>query len=428
MDTRHTVAWLTAVLLGVCAQARAQDWPQFRGPQGTGIADEAGLARSWAQSEPTELWRRPLGAGFASLVVAGDQIYALFADGDDEVAAGFRVADGTEVWRRRIGKTFVDHWGNGPRSTPVIAGGSFYALASNGALHALRAADGQTIWEVDLEARFGSPNRPVEFDEGAPPGHVDMGPYWGFCSSLLVEGELLIAYTGSGDGNTLVALDRSTGEQRWGRLDHRTSYSSPFTVTIGGQRQIIVTVAGEIVSLSPSGELLWRHPWARFNVSQPVFIPPDKLFFSSSNDVGALLLAVGAGSTAALEVWRQPRMRNNWQSSVAHQDAIVGFDNATLKLLSLGGEIVWAKRGLGKGTLVLADDLLFLLSDRGVLTMAEWSLEGFRQVGQRQVLSDTTMTAPTLAQGKLFLRNHQEMVCFDLKQKPLAITATGSPE
>ncbi len=418
-------AGLVVALILCSVAAQAADWPQFRGPQGDGIAPAAGLARSWGDGGPPELWRRPMGEGFSALTIAGDQLYTLFAEGGDEFVASFRVADGSEVWRRQAGKKFIDHWGNGPRATPAVDGDTVFALASNGALYALRTTDGQPIWEIDLEARFGSPNRPASADEGSM-AQQGLMPYWGFCSSPLIEGDLLIVYTGAGKGNSLVAFDKTTGEVRWARMDHRSSYSSPFAVTIGGQRQIVVAMAEEIVSLTPAGEVIWRHPWARYGVAQPVFMPPDKLFFSSANDIGALLLALRdtAEGTAVEEVWREPRMRNNWQSSIAHGGAIVGFDNATLKVLSAGGEVLWGKRGLGKGTLALADDLLFVLGDKGVLTIAEWNLESFHQLSRQTVLNGTTLTAPSVAQGKLFLRGQEEMVCFDLEPRPAG--AAGS--
>ena len=195
------VVSLLAAWLSLSATAAAGDWPQFRGPLGNSIAEETDLARSWPEGAPAELWRRSLGEGFSEPVVAGDRLYTLFAEGDDEWVASFRVADGSEVWRRRAGEKFLDHWGNGPRATPAFDGDIVYALASNGALLALAAADGRTIWETDLEARFGSPNRPAEFDDGAPQGPADLGPYWGFCSSPLIEGDQLIVYTGPHDNN-----------------------------------------------------------------------------------------------------------------------------------------------------------------------------------------------------------------------------------
>ena len=109
-----------------------------------------------------------------------------------------------------------------------------------------------------------------------------------------------------------------------------------------------------------------------------------------------------------------------------YRNSIIGFDNATLKALSArSADVLWAERGLGKGTLVLADDLFFVLSDRGVLTLGEWRHGGFRSTGQRQILDGTTMTAPSVAQGKLFLRNHEEMVCLDLKSETPATAGGG---
>ncbi len=410
---------LLAPLLAVAPDSRGDDWSQFRGPQGSGIATQNGLLRSWPEAGPEILWRRPLGEGFSAIPVVGDRLFTLYAQDDDEFAASFRLADGSEVWRRRIGEKFIDHWGNGPRATPAVDGGIIYALSSNGGLFALEAGSGEVVWQIDLLEKFGDPNRPVFFDEGAPAGAVPLGPYWGYCSSPLIEGDLLIVYTGAGGGNSLVAFDKRSGEVRWSLFDHLSSNSSPVAMTIDGQRQIVVAMAHEIVSVGTSGEVLWRHPWARYNVSQPTFLPPDKIFLSSPNDVGAVLLAIRstAEGPRVEEVWRNPRMRNNWQSSLTHGGSIVGFDQATLKSLSASGEVQWSKRSLGKGTLVLADDLLFVLSDRGVLTLAEWSTESYRETGRVEVFAGPSYTMPTVAQGKLLLRNQEEMVCLNLKVK-----------
>ncbi len=415
---RRTVLPLLAAVFAVSAAGQGADWPQFRGPQGSGISPETGLLRSWPEGGPEVLWRRPLGEGFAGVSVAGDRLVTLYARGEDEYAASFRVADGSEVWRRRIGQKFIDHWGNGPRATPAVDGETVYALSSNGSLFALEAAGGEVIWQIDLAARFGSPNRPALFDEEVPEGEIPLGPYWGYCSSPLIEGDLLIVYTGAGGGHSLVAFDKRSGEVRWSSFDHLSSYSSPAAVTIDGQRQIVVAMGQEIVSLRSSGEVLWRHPWARFNVSQPVFLGPDKIFLSAPNDVGGMLLAVRSTAEGAVveEAWRTSKMRNNWQSSVAYQGSIVGFDRATLKSLSANGEVQWAKRSLGKGTLVMADELLFVLSDRGLLILAEWSTESYLETGRMEVFAGgPSLTAPAVAHGKLFLRNHEEMVCLNLK-------------
>ena len=109
-------------------------------------------------------------------------------------------------------------------------------------------------------------------------------------------------------------------------------------------------------------------------------------------------------------------MRNHFSSSIVHGDHIYGFDNATLKSIAVDDAgLAWAKRGLGKGSLIFADDKLVVLSDRGKLLLLEATPEGYVEKGSVQAMEGLSWTAPTLADGKLYLRNHTEMVVFDLK-------------
>jgi outer membrane protein assembly factor BamB len=186
---------------------------------------------------------------------------------------------------------------------------------------------------------------------------------------------------------------------------------------IAGQRQIVQVMPQEIAAVSPSGEVLWQFPWVQFNISQPVFVAPSMIFASTGNDVGAVLIEV-ADQDSGFNVeprWRQRQMRNSWGSSVFHGGHIYGFDNATLKCLDAeSAEVRWAKRGLGKGSLIVGDGLLIVLSDQGMLAVAEATPEEYRELGRMKVLEGPTWTAPSLSRGKLFLRNHRGMVCIDL--------------
>ncbi len=393
-------------------------WTQFRGPNRSGVSQETGLRRSWPEGGPPVLWRRPLGEGFSGIVVSGDHLYTLFAVGDETFAGSFRVADGTEIWRVRIGDKFLDEWGNGPRSTPTIDGSYLYFLTTRGMLFALHSEDGRVIWRLDISERFGKVSPSYDLTPFLPPDeHVIIGQFGHACSPL-VEGNLVIVYTGAGDEESLVALDKHTGEIRWTACDHGVSYTSPVVVSIAGQRQIVMSLPGEIVSVGTSGEVLWRYSWASVVVAQPVFVPPNRIFVSTVYDVGAMLLEVQAGRDPVYVEprWQSRLMRNTWSSSVSYDESIFGFDNATLRCLAAKtGELHWAKRGFGKGTLLIADGLLILLSDRGVLALAEAAAKGYHEIGRVEVLDGPTWTMPSLAQGKLFLRNHEEMVCLGLR-------------
>ncbi len=156
-------------------------------------------------------------------------------------------------------------------------------------------------------------------------------------------------------------------------------------------------------------------PWAS---SGPVFVPPDRLFFSSANDGGAFLLKVKVegGKASAEEVWRNAVLKNHFHASVEADGLLFGFDNATLKLWTPPpAPRKWAARGFGKGAVVEADGLLFILADDGRMALAERTAEGFRQKGLFQAMTGKSWTAPTVAAGRLFLRDFDEIVAYDIQ-------------
>ncbi|HSK80192.1 MAG TPA: PQQ-binding-like beta-propeller repeat protein [Thermoanaerobaculia bacterium] len=402
--------FLAAVLLlgmgplsAVAAEpAAGVDWPQFRGPERNGISPEKGLLRSWPEGGPKVLWKKPLGSGFASITISGGRLYTMAVEGETESALCFDET-GKEIWRTPLGSVFPEVFGNGPRSTPTIDGDVVYALAATGKLHALRIADGSRIWEVDLVKDFSSklPNR-------------------GFASSPLIDGDLLLLEAGGDAGKAIVALDKKTGKARWTALDGGAGYASPLAVTVDGVRQYVFvrTMVGDIVSLLPDGTVNWKHAWKAGAIASPLFIPPNRIFASASDDAGAVLLEIGKadGKGTVREVWANRLMKNHFSSSLLHEGHIYGFDNATLKCIDAAtGEQKWVQRGFGKGSLILADGLLFILSDRGGLSLAEATPSGYVEKGKLQAMEGKTWTAPTLSHGKLFLRDEDEMIVLDVK-------------
>ncbi len=395
----------------------AGEWSQYRGPERTGIAEEGGLLRAWPEEGPPVLWRRPLGEGFSGIVVAGELLHTLFSVGEDDFAAAFRVADGTEVWRRQIGKKFYDEWGNGPRSTPTVDGDLLYAVATRGLLVALDRRTGELRWQLDMEREYPVVQALPRLASVMPPDENIDASEFGHSSSPLIEGDLLVVHTGHGEGRSLIALDKRTGELRWSALDNPAGHSSPLATTLGGRRQIVSVLHDEMVAVTTGGEPLWSFVLG-WTATQPIPVPPDKILVNATYDVGAVLLALEPRTEGweVETVWRNRLLRHAWSSPVVHQGHVYGFDHATLRCLDLAtGEIVWVKRGLGKGTIVLADGLLIVLGDRGKLHLAEAGPEGFHQTGEARILGGQSWTPPSLDAGKLLVRNHQEMVALDLR-------------
>lgn len=390
-----------ALCTAVASSLPAADWPQFRGLERDGVSRESGLTHGWTAAGPRVLWRKPIGDGFSGIAVAAGRLYTMFADDQNELAAAFDRATGAELWRAVVGGRFTDEFGDGPRSTPTIDGERLYVLGSKGRLVALEAATGKVVWQVELTERFGS--------------HV---PRWGYATSPLVDGDRLVLEVGAGAGRRIAALDKRTGETQWTALDGEAGYSSPIVAKLGGVRQYVFASGQQIVGIAQDGKLLWTAAWEPGAIAMPLYVPPDRVFVSSSDDVGSMLLRVtAAGDTLAAErVWTSRNMKNTFNASVVVGDRIYGFDNATLRCIAVdSGEPCWAKRGYGKGSLIAADGLLIALGDQGQLVLATATPEEYKERGTLQVLNDKSWTAPTLADGRLFLRNQKEIVCIDLK-------------
>ncbi|MCZ6727399.1 MAG: PQQ-like beta-propeller repeat protein [Acidobacteria bacterium] len=397
--TLKTIAALCTSLL--VAGLASSDWPRYRGPTGDARSPETGLLTEWPADGPPEVWRAELGDGYSGMAVSGGRLYTLFGSGRDEIAVCLDAASGREIWRVRIDSNRGDDQGDGPRSTPTVDGDHVYVLGASAKLYALDAATGATRWRVDLPEQLGA-----------------RVPRWGVSTSPLVEDDLLVVDVGGRPGYSLVAFDKRTEPVRLHANDDVPGYSTPLAITVGGQRQVVSFSGTELVAVAAAdGELLWRHPWRTsydVNAAMPVFLPPNRLFISSGYDTGAAVLEIGERSVR--EVWRSRVMKNHFNSSVLVDGYLYGFDNGTLKCLdSASGEEQWAQRGFAKGSLLYADGRLVILSERGLLALADADPRQYTERSRFQLFKTKTWTMPSLAGGRLFVRDQEELVALNLR-------------
>jgi outer membrane protein assembly factor BamB len=412
-------AWLAAGLPAAlfCTEAPATptDWPQFRGPRGDGSSEGQGLMASWAGGGPKEIWRRPIGEGFSSVAVRGDRLYTMGLHGEQETLFCLGVEDGELVWKAPVGPKFSEEFGNGPRSTPAVDGERVYALSASGRLAALRTSDGGKVWERDLLADLG--------------GRM---PLRGYSPSPVIDDALLLLEVGGAEGKSIVAFDSATGSPKWTALDQRPGYSTPIVVTIDGIRQYVFahTAGADVVALRPDGSVHWKFNWPNGPIAMPVFVPPNRIFVSTANDVGSALLEVGRaadGTAAVKQVWASREMKNHFNTTVFHQGHLYGFDNATFKALDAAtGQTKWAHRGFGKGSVLLADGLLLVLSDRGVLALVAATPDGYRARGRGQAMNGKSWTSPAIAGGRIILRDQDEIVAYDLRAAAAVADSPGT--
>ncbi|MCI0414116.1 PQQ-like beta-propeller repeat protein [bacterium] len=395
----------TALFTLLASFAWNADWPQYRGINRDGISKETAIAKTWPEAGPKVVWKTAVGDGYSGMAIVGTRIYTMDAKDKDEFVVCIDATSGKEIWRQKQDANFINDQGNGPRGTPTVEGNVVYSFGAQGMLSALNTKDGSKIWAHDVKKEVG--------------GKV---PIWGFSSSPLIDGELLILPVGGSENNAIVAFNKKTGAVAWRSQGDEPGYSSAIAVNIKGVRQIVAFSGTKLLSVSPAdGKLLWAYPWKTdwfVNAAVPIFMPEDKIFISTAYDHGAALLKVNVagGKSSVQEVWLGKSMRNHFNTSILHNGYIYGFDNAVLKCIDANtGEEKWKRSGYGKGSLILADGHLLVLSERGQLVMVEATPTEYKEKASAEVLQGKCWTMPTLVNGKLFVRNQKEMVCLDLK-------------
>lgn len=401
--SERSVLVAVLVTLFAAAGAPATDWPQFRGADGTAVTAETGLLRSWGEEGPRIVWKQDAGEGYSGIAAVGGRLYTEGQSGGEQRLLALDAATGKTLWSTSFGSGFESDLGNGPRSTPTVDGDLVFAASADSRLLAVAVQDGRVLWSHDFVTDFGAKS-----------------PRFGYGMSPFVDGDVLIVEVGGTEDRSIVAFDKRTGEVRWSSLADPAGYATPIAVELGGRRQYVFNRRTGLVGLAAdSGELLWQHPSAMDTIVMPIFVTPDKLFISAAatGDGGHMIrVRKGEDGFTAEKVWSNPRMRNHFNTSVLVDGYLYGFDNATFRCVNASdGELVWAHRGYGKGSVVSADGLLFVLSDKGLVALAEATPAEFRELGRAQVMEGRSWTPPTLANGRLYVRDFDEIASIDVR-------------
>ncbi len=403
---RSALALIVVAAAGT--HAAAQDWPQFLGPGRDGRYIGPPLAESWPGGGPTQLWSRPVGAGFAGPAVAGGRVILFHRLGAREVVEALDAGTGDTVWRYDYATSYRDDFGfdEGPRSVPVVHDGRVYTFGAQGQLHAVDLETGAGVWQVDTHARYG----------------VRKG-FFGAAGSPLVEDGRVIANVGGRRGG-IVAFDAATGDELWTATTHEASYSSPAVGTFGGRRLALVFTRTGLVGLDPaSGEVRFENRWrsrlgASVNAATPLVVG-DRVFISASYGTGAALLRVDGGTLA--EEWSgDDSMTNHYATAVIHDGVLYGYHgrqeySPSLRAVDLRtGAVRWSEDRFGAGTVTVAGDLLVVLRESGELMLAEATPEALRPLARARILPGVVRAYPALADGRLYARNTDTLVAVDL--------------
>ncbi len=297
--------------------------------------------------------------------------------------------------------------GDGPRGTPTIDGDRVYVEGGNGDVTCLDAKTGKTIWHKSLKQDFG----------GGRPG-------WGYSESPLVEDNMLIVTPG-GKAGTLLALDKYTGEKIWqsGGVNEGAHYSSPVAADILGTRTIVQFARGSVFGVkADGGEFLWKYSGANngtANCSTPV-VDENFVFAASAYGTGGGLAKISnsGDELSAEEVYFEKKMQNHHGGIVKVDDHMYGFGTGLLCMDFKTGDVAWQDRSVGKGSLCYADGMLYLLSERHEVALAEATPEEYREHGRFKIESHgrPSWAHPVVAGGVFYIRNQHSLTAYDVRK------------
>ncbi len=374
------------------------DWPNFLGPNHNGVSDETGFLKS--TTDPLELiWEREVGSAFSSFAVVSDRLYTCGTEDKQQVLYCLNATTGEILWKKAFEKEYRNEHGDGTRATPTVSDGLVYLLGARGKLLCLNALDGQVVWEKQFT-------------------HA---PEWAYSGSILIEGDLAVASGGKSDG-ALVAFDRKTGKEVWKTGDDPVGYATPYPFTFNDRRYIVGFLGNSAMIVEAnSGREVWRTKWQtdwEVNAASPLF-HDGYLFLTSGYRTGAGLFRLEASGDRlnATQVWKSSVLLNKFQSAILFDGHLYSSDQTALKCVEfLTGKEVWKKARVQNGTLLLAEDQLLLLTESGQLQIGKASPDGFAPTLTADILTGRCWSAPVLLNGRLFARNLERLVCFNLKQ------------
>jgi outer membrane protein assembly factor BamB len=266
-------------------------------------------------------------------------------------------------------------------------------------VNVLNAADGTVVWSHNAAADTG----------------VKV-PQWGFASSPLVAGDLVIV---AAAGN-LIAYDLATGARRWSGPAHGESYSSPHLVTLDGVVQVLLLSEFGATSMALSdGALLWEHRWKGYPILQPAVTAEGDIMISVSESSGVRRLSVAhaPGGWMVKERWTSIGLKPYFNDFVVHKGHMFGFDGSILACIDLqDGKRKWKGGRYGNGQLILLSDqdLLLVLSEEGELALVRATPDQFMELSRVSGIEGKTWNHPVLVGDVLLIRNGEEMAAFRL--------------
>jgi outer membrane protein assembly factor BamB len=414
-------------MLLLSSTASGEDWPRWRGPHGNGTWQAPPLPEHWPDEGLPVVWRHNLGGGYAGIAMAGGRVYTLDRRKEPVETEGivcFSADDGTLLWQHRYPVQYGDlAYGNGPRSTPTIQEGRVYTLGAVGHLFCLDAASGKVLWSRNLVEQAAA-----------------RIPEWGLAASPVIYKDLVIIHAGCQPSGSLMAFDRTSGDEVWRASGDPAGYATPVVATHNGQDVLIAWTPEHVHGMSPrTGEIHWSVPYkVTYGVSIATPIVVGDIVLVSGYWEGSRAIRLGSSLDKAELIWEenrnlrglmsQPLERDGYGYLLDKQHGLTCFELASGKKLwdddnqmtprgrNPQANLVWIGHG----------DRAIILNAEGELILARLMPDGYDEQSRTKIIGPT-WAHPAFTGDRIWARDDKEIVCLRLPTSEAPAEAAGLP-
>jgi outer membrane protein assembly factor BamB len=398
-----SILMVTATSVSICM---AGDWPQFRGPDRSGISSETGLLRQWPEGGPELLWKyEGLGKGYASVSVAKGLIYTTGVEDGEGYIYAFGL-DGKPKWKQSYGEGWTGSHA-GSRTTPTVDGDRLYVMSGHGRVACFPTAGGDEIWSVDTAEEFGGKNI-----------------RWGISESVLIDGDKVICTPGGPDAS-VVALDRKTGRTIWTSkgVSDKSAYCCPILLELGDNRLLITMLSNSVVCLDiETGKLHWQvEHTGKYEISavSPVY-HNGILYTTNAYGKGSVGYALSANGTVCEKKYEEKVLECHHGGVILLDGNVYGSNSREWVCLDIAsGAVKYKNKLVGKGSGIYIDGLFYLYGEGGEMALVKGTSTGFQTISSFEIAygDDKHWGHPVVSNGVLYIRHGNTLMAYDVKVK-----------
>ncbi len=405
----HTAALFlllaTIVIIGTSSPLKAQDWTSIRGNDGRGSANPGGILSQTSNVELKVRWKKELGSGYSSVVVAGDHVIAAFTDNKNDNIASLDRDTGATRWQTSIGPHSRGENGSfdGPIATPLVHDDHVYALDPGGKLVCLELANGHEVWSVHL----------VDDLESAK-------PLYGFATSPIAVGDTLVVQTGVKE-KSLAGFDAKTGEVKWAVSNDAINSQTPVAMNFFGTDIVLAAGGKKLTGVDPAnGNVLFEYEHGGGNAAAVVPVPiNDNRVVLTLDDTFSKAVSLRPGDENKIEVseeWQDRSIKNTYNVPALTGGHLFAYSTRILTAVDPDtGRAVWKSREPGDGFLIAIDGHAIINTKAGGLHVARATGDGYQEVAAiPDLFSDRVWSIPAYSDNAIYLRSLGEVACVDI--------------